>query len=161
VAISASQILAELSVLAVIFGMIFTALSFRHTLPAPSENRKKKENAVVPPQPGNKLDEKPPVVSDPALSDESAAESEPESVPDDSAGSPAEAEPAAAAEEPKAAGKNEEASEEVDIPDVITKPEAEEYDPFAPSTEPIRLTLDPLIGKTEETDSSVSGEEKG
>ena len=161
VAISASQILAELSVLAVIFGMIFTALSFRHTLPAPSENRKKKEDAVVPPQPGNKLDEKPPVVSDPAQSDESAAESEPESVPDDSAGSPAEAEPAAAAEEPKAAGKNEEASEAVDTPDVITKPEAEEYDPFAPSTEPIRLTLDPLIGKTEETDSSVSGEEKG
>ena len=95
----------------------------------------------------------------PAL--EPATQSEPESVPDDSAGSPAEAEPAAAAEEPKAAGKNEEASEAVDTPDVITKPEAEEYDPFAPSTEPIRLTLDPLIGKTEETDSSVSGEEKG
>lgn len=161
VALSASQILAELSVLVVLIGLVFTALSMRHTLPETVENKKKKGEDVVPPQPGNKLDEKPPVVSEPAQPETESAEPVKEET---------------TAEEENHQTENAAISEEVpalsaegaSVPSEPEKePEAEtdDDDPFAPSTEPIRLTLDPFSGvtseNTEETENSSSGDANG
>ena len=172
--LSVSQILAELSVLVVLIGMVFASLAMKHTVPAPADKKKKKGNEVTPPLPGNKLDEKPPVVSDPAHS--AAAEAETvaavpaaEALPEKEA----EAEAADVAEAPLS-------EESVQVPETPAAQEKEnepvedDDDPFAPSTEPIRLTLDPFGGEDveqagesevdeeiEETDNSLSGEENG
>ena len=149
-ALSAVQILAELSVLFVIIGMIFTALGMRH-VGHEYHDRKKKEKEAVPP-PAEKPDEKPPVVSD-AVQQKPVSENGSEHVPEPEL--PEETAYAAALEMPSAVESNTaEVSEE------------EGYDPFAPSTEPIRLTLDPVLGDdnsetdTEETNAGESGSKK-
>ena len=168
VSLSASQILAELSVLIVLIGMVFTALSMRHTLPAPGEGKKKKSDEVAPPQPGNKLDEKPPVISDPESADEPAVEEaapEAETPPAELAETPAEEEPAVTADEAPVPEEPDKPSEAEAASDAADEPEADDYDPFAPSTGPIRLTLNPFTGEdpenTHETDNSISGDENG
>ena len=161
VVLSASQILAELSVLVVLIGLVFTALSMRHTLPATVENKKKKGEDVTPPQPGNKLDEKPPVVSDPAKPETEPVEPVKEETSTEAENYPAKNE-AVSAEEPAVS------AEEASVPAEAEKepePEADDDDPFALSTEPIRLTLDPFSEmtseNTEETDNSSSGDANG
>ena len=161
VVLSASQILAELSVLVVLIGLVFTALSMRHTLPATVENKKKKGEDVTPPQPGNKLDERPPVVSDPAqpetdfiepVKEETTAEEESRQTEN------------AAISEGKSVLSAKGASVPSE-PEKESEPETDDNDPFALSTEPIRLTLDPFSGvtseNTEETENSCSGDENG
>ena len=167
VSLSASQILAELSVLVVLIGMVFTALSMRHTIPEPAEKKKKGEE-VTPPQPGDKLDEKPAVVSDPEPAAEPAVEEaapEAETPPSEAAETPAEEEPAVAAEEAAVPEESEKPAEPEAASDAADEPEAGDYDPFAPSTEPIRLTLDPFAGgtpeNTEETENNDTGDENG
>jgi len=163
-ALSASQILAELSVLIVLVGMVFTAISMRHTLPVPTENKKKKGDEVAPPQPGNKLDEKPPVVSDPEqpASDEEQEKASPETgnFADDKA-----KESSVIVEEDAVSAEPENAVEAIISSDAENEMDLDDDDPFAPSQGPIKLTLDPFAGEkpedTGETDNSISGDENG
>ena len=160
--LSVSQILAELSVLIVIIGMIFTALSFKHVGQTATEKRKKKAAEVVPPIPGNKLDEKPAVISDPAQPEVAAAEPEKPAAVESPVSEESESSEQLSAVE--GASLPEETALADDVPDEVPY-EEESYDPFAPSAEPIRLTLDPFPGEdhknTEEADNSNSGEENG
>ena len=113
---------------------------------------------VVPPIPGNKLDDRPPVASEkPAPAAEpsgpvpSAEPEKPEPVP---SAEPEKPEPvpepvwsAPATESAKAEAERRE--------EAPTAPEEEEYDPFAPSTGPIQLTLNP-VGFSVETEKEAS-----
>ena len=156
--INAYLVLMELSVLAVIFAMLFVSLGLS------SKTRLKEVDpesgkVVSPPVPGDSLDVKPPIPSQ---------------------ASPAEPEPKEEAPQPPAeapAEKGEEESKEELLPSVKPEaPQAEvtpvaekaenlpkpslweekeyEYDPFAPSEGPIKLTLNPILD-----DSSKEGED--
>lgn len=154
--ISASPVLLELSVLAVIFAMLFTSLGM-------SGRTRMKEidpesgKAVTPPVPGDKLDAKPPMASQNLPKD-----AEPkEEIPTPSAEAPAE-------KEEKTEEKSEESKEEpsfIEAEKAETEPEKPaappvweeedpDYDPFAPSSGPIQLTLNPF-----ENDSDPEGED--
>ena len=146
--LSASPVLMELSVLAIIFSMLFVSLGMS-SKPRVNSIDPESGKTVVPPLPGNKLDEKPPVVTGEAPAEVPKEPSEP---------APEESEPPAEEPEPTAAH-----SESVSAPSAITPepdeavPEGDEepsFDPFAPSTGPIQLTLNPDLG-----DYSAEGED--
>ena len=174
-AIPAAQILAELSILTVIIGMLFVSLAMKRQSKVPAGKQEKTE--VVPPIPGNKLDEKPPVVTDPQPAEPEKAEEPVVSAPVQ----PEPEEPASAEEEKEIPEEEQSEKEPLSEPEEaaaaveaeaappaeVKEPEAEEaeeFDPFAPSREPIRLTLDPFKGDdnsetdTEKTDTLRSEE---
>ena len=142
-----SLILMELSVLAVIFAMIFVSLALS-SKPRVSPVDPESGKNVVPPLPGDRLDEKPPVVtteapaekpekpSEPALAEPQTVDEKPEPVIE---------KPEPAAEKPEPAPASCE-STPVSSWSAPKEKEDPDYDPFAPSSGPIKLTLNPDLG---------------
>ena len=139
-----SLILMELSVLAVIFAMIFVSLALS-SKPRVSPVDPESGKNVVPPLPGDRLDEKPPVVtteapaekpSEPAPTESQSVAEKPEPVIE---------KPEPAAEKPEPAPASYE-STPVSSWSAPKEKEDPDYDPFAPSSGPIKLTLNPDLG---------------
>ena len=142
-----SLILMELSVLAVIVAMIFVSLALS-SKPRVSPVDPESGKNVVPPLPGDRLDEKPPVVtteapaekpekpSEPALAEPQTVDEKPEPVIE---------KPEPEAEKPEPAPASYE-SIPVSSWSAPKEKEDPDYDPFAPSSEPIKLTLNPDLG---------------
>ena len=136
-----------MSVLAVIFAMIFVSLALS-SKPRVSPVDPESGKNVVPPLPGDRLDEKPPVVtteapaekpekpSEPALAEPQTVDEKPEPVIE---------KPEPAAEKPEPAPASCESTPVSSWPAPAEK-EDPDYDPFAPSSGPIKLTLNPDLG---------------
>ena len=136
--LNASLVLMELSVLSVIFAMLFVSLALS-SKPRVTDVNPESGKTVVPPLPGDKLDEKPPVVTGEAPVHVSE---KPEPVPEKPA------EPVPSKPEVITEPKKEEAVPTPFAVSDVSAPSFEEpeYDPFAPSSGPIQLTLNPDLG---------------
>lgn len=138
-------ILMELSFDLILIGMLFASagLSRKDKVVKVKPDSGK---TVVPPIPGNKLDAKPPVSTEaaPAAAAEEKVNNEPVSKP--------EPEP-----EPEAPATPER-KEEIRAEEHKITEETEEYDPFAPSKEPIKLTLNPVGFSVEEEKEPSEGD---
>ena len=139
-----SLILMELSVLAVIVAMIFVSLALS-SKPRVSPVDPESGKNVVPPLPGDRLDEKPPVVTTeaPAEKPSEPAPAEPQTVAEKP--EPVIEKPEPAAEKPELAPASYE-STPVSSWSAPKEKEDPDYDPFAPSSGPIKLTLNPDLG---------------
>ena len=139
-------ILMELSVDLILIGMLFVSAGLsrknRVTKVKPDSGK-----TVVPPVPGNKLDAKPPVSTQ--ASPEPAAAEQPEEKVKNEPSPSTKPVPDPEPEAPVMPEKKEEA-----------KPAEDEdaYDPFAPSKEPIKLTLNPVGFSVEEEKEPSEGD---
>lgn len=134
-----SPILMELSVLAVMIAMLFTSLGLS-SRPRISSVDPESGKTVVPPLPGDKLDEKPPVVTADAPAETPVKPAEVSSK---------EPEPAPAAVKPEPVSEPFSLSSAAPVSAFERKSDTE-YDPFAPSAGPIKLTLNPDLGDLSE-----------
>ena len=135
--LNASLVMMELSVLSVIFAMLFVSLALS-SKPRITDVDPDSGKTVVPPLPGDKLDEKPPVVTGGAPAQ---VPEKPEPAPE----KPAEVRPEL--EVVPESEKEEAGSLPVEAPAAsVNAFEEPEYDPFAPSSGPIKLTLNPDLG---------------
>ena len=142
-----SLILMELSVLAVIFAMIFVSLALS-SKPRVSPVDPESGKNVVPPLPGDRLDEKPPVVTTEAPAEKPEKPSEPapaEQQPVTEKPEPVIEKPEPADKKPEPAPASCESTPVSSWPAPAEK-EDPDYDPFAPSSGPIKLTLNPDLG---------------
>lgn len=134
-----SLVLLELGVLSVIFAMLFLTLSLSRR-PLVTEVDPESGKTVVPPVPGDRLDGKPPVVSA-AFPEEVKV---PEVQEEQPSPEPEQKEAEAVSSEAGSGGAAE--PYHPAAPVAPSQPESEvEYDPFAPSPGPIRLTLNPSL----------------
>jgi hypothetical protein len=139
-----SLILMELSVLAVIVAMIFVSLSLS-SKPRVSPVDPESGKNVVPPLPGDRLDEKPPVVTTEAPAEKPSEPAPAEQQPVTEKPEPVIEKPEPADKKPEPAPASCESTPVSSWPAPAEK-EDPDYDPFAPSSGPIKLTLNPDLG---------------